>query len=292
MKAKVENEERLKHLVADLEKQKQDLSETLRVLGPNYSKAIEDKGKAEAGREAVVRRADKLDQLVQTRVQELLKAKEEKAALETELAAARAAISNSSVPEAAALVQAEDKIKSLEEENSKLTKKADSVQNTLNYIQDAYQKQSSHLTELQSELQDLTRENEILKRQASDNKVKIAEIQGKYATEQLNERIDELEAQLRETVRDRDKTKEELRIRTNGRRETRGTSIPRSPAMGNSASGTMSPRQGPQFVGRAGGGSNSRGSSPAPGDSFGRDPPLFPGGHPPSRLSSMPYGIN
>lgn len=253
MKAKVENEERLKHLVADLEKQKQDLSETLRVLGPNYSKAIEDKGKAEAGREAVVRRADKLDQLVQTRVQELLKAKEEKAALETELAAARAAISNSSVPEAAALVQAEDKIKSLEEENSKLTKKADSVQNTLNYIQDAYQKQSSHLTELQSELQDLTRENEILKRQASDNKVKIAEIQGKYATEQLNERIDELEAQLRETVRDRDKTKEELRIRTNGRRETRGTSIPRSPAMGNSASGTMSPRQGPQFVGRAGG---------------------------------------
>ena len=117
------------------------------------------------------------------------------------------------------------------------------------------------------------------KRQASENKVRVAEIQRKYETDQLNERVDELEAQLKETQRDRDKTKEELKIKTNGRRETRGTSVPRSPHLG--GSGAMSPR--PNFARTAGG---SRGASPAPGDNF-RDPPLFP--PPPSKLGSNAY---
>ena len=66
--------------------------------------------------------------------------REDKLGLERELAAARETISNSTIPNAATLVQAEDRIRELLEQKEKLERKCESVQGTLDYTRDAYQK--------------------------------------------------------------------------------------------------------------------------------------------------------
>jgi chromosome segregation ATPase len=265
--------------VKDLETRIQDLTKTIQNVQPKYRQAIADKGRAEAERDAAQSQAIKLNEVNNTRVEEIAKLKAEKTNLEAELTVARAALSTSSVPEAAKLAQAQDQIRELLAEKERLEKRVASVQGNFDFTRDAYQKASSHVTELNNEINQLKEENMILNRQASDNRVRIAEIQRASEAKQREERIEELEALLKDRERELAKKSEELKIKTNGRRETRGTSVPRSPRLG---SGAMSPR--PQFARTAGG---SRGASPAPGEAregF-RDPPLFP----PSGLGSARY---
>ncbi len=85
-----------------------------------------------------------------------------------------------------------------------------------------------------------------LQRKADENTVRIAEIQRSNTAKEREERIDELEAQVQEYQQELFRKNEELKLKTNGRRDTRGTSIPRSPRLG---SGALSPRP---YAARAG----------------------------------------
>lgn len=91
--------------------------------------------------------------------------------------------------------------------------------------------------------------------EAAQNKVRIHEINVANNTRGYLSQISQLETQLRERTVDLDRTREELRASKNGRRETRQSSVPRSPRMG-----MLSPRA----PARSYPSSTSRGGSPVP----------------------------
>jgi chromosome segregation ATPase len=255
---KQSTEEQLRQLVKGLEARLEDHVSTIKKFQPKLKQAIADRGKFQAERDAAKSQAVTLTSAIETRVAEIAKFREEKATLETELATARAALSNSTVPDIAKLAQTQEQLRTLQAEKERLEKRIASMQKELEYARELYQKASSHTSELQNELSELREENDMLQRKASENTIRIAEIQRANEAKEREERIDELEALLREREDVLRKKTQELQIKTNGRRETRGTSVPRSPRMG---SGAMSPR--PHFARPTGG---SRGGSPAPGD--------------------------
>jgi chromosome segregation ATPase len=267
---KQSTEEQLHSMVKSLEARLEDYVSTIKKLEPKLLQAIADRRKFQAERDAAKLQAATATQLTEARVTEIGKLKEDKVNLEKELATARTALTNSTVPEIAQLAQTQEQLRALQVDKERLEKRILSMQKELEFTRESYQKASSYTTELRNELEELKEENATLQRKASENTIRVAEIQRANEAKEREERIDELEALLRDRDQELRKKSEELKIKTNGRRETRGTSVPRSPRMG---SGAMSPR--PHFARPAGG---SRGGSPAPGDareSF-RDTTLFP----------------
>lgn len=202
---------------------------------------------------------------------ELSKIKAEKASLDAEFTAAQAQLANNSHPDTAEVQKLKDEIQLMKEENSKLQKKLVTAEKLLEYTRDTYQQSSNHVSEQNQEILELRNARDILQRTATDNLVKVHEIQSVSEAKQLQARISELETTVKQREWELERTKEELKMRTNGRRETRGASAPRSPRLGN---GTMSPRP----VERILGSSRSRATSPsASGPTI---PPLdgvFPG---------------
>ncbi len=273
-------EEHLRSMVKSLEARLDDYVSTIKKLEPKLLQAIADRRKFQAERDAAKSQAVSLTQSIEVRVSEIAKLKEDKINLEKDLATARSALTNSTVPEIAQLAQAQEQMRLLQVDKERLEKRILSIQKDFEFTRDSYQKASSHTTELRNEISELQEQNAVLQRKASENTVRVAEIQRANEAKEREERIDELEALLRDRDQELRKKTEELKIKTNGRRETRGTSVPRSPRMG---SGAMSPR--PRFAQPAGG---SRGGSPAPGDAregF-RDATLFPS----SALASARWG--
>lgn len=255
---KKSTEEQLRLLVKSLEARLDDYKSTIKKFQPKLQQAIADSGKFQAERDVAKSQAVALTRTVENRLAEIAKFGEDKANLETELGVARAALNASTIPDIAKLAQAQEQVRTLQAEKDRLEKRILNMQKELEFIRDAYQKASFHASELQTELSELKEKNVILQRKASENIIRIAEIQRANEATEREERIEELEAELRVREQELRKKTQELQIKTNGRRETRGTSVPRSPRMG---SGAMSPR--PHFARPAGG---SRGGSPAPGD--------------------------
>lgn len=152
------------------------------------------------------------------------------------------------------------------------------MQSEMDYMRGHYQTASSAAADARSEIDELKEENGVLARKASNNALEIHKIQSSEEIKQLMDRIDELQASNVEMDRELERKNEELRTLMNGRRSTRGTSVPRSPRMG-----TMSPNVRERPISRVlGSGVGSRGNSPAPGDgppfrgAFGFGDVLFP----------------
>jgi chromosome segregation ATPase len=277
---KQSTEEQLRSKVKNLEARLEDYVSTIQKLEPKLLQAIADRRKFQAERDAAKSQAVILTQSIEARVAEIAKLKEDKVNLEKDLATTRTALAHSTVPEIAQLAQTQDKLRVLQADKERLEKRILSMQKDFDFTRDSYQKASSYTTELRNELSELQEQNTILQRKASENIIRVAEIQRANEAKEREERIDELEALLKDRDQELRKKSEELKFKTNGRRETRGTSVPRSPRLG---SGAMSPR--PRFAQPAGG---SRGGSPAPGDAregF-RDATLFPS----SALASARWG--
>jgi chromosome segregation ATPase len=268
---KDETNVQLRQKVIELERRVDDYDATLRKIHPKYREAIRERGDFELSRNAAQSQAAVLTERIQARISEIESLKEQKKSLETELASSRTALGNSPIPEVAELAKAQEAIRSLEDEKARLEKRIASLQKDFDFTRDSYQKASSSAVEAMNELGEMKEKMVELKRKASDTTVRIAEIQRSNANKENIERIQELESLISDREQELKKVHEELKVKTNGRRETRGTSVPRSPRMG---SGAMSPR--PQFSRPAGG---SRQNSPAPGDApregF-RDAILFP----------------
>jgi chromosome segregation ATPase len=238
----------------------------MKTLQPKFQQAMVDSSKFRAERDAALSQATTLNQIIEKRVADNVKLREEKASLLIELTEARTALSNSTVPDLAKLGEAQDQVRAITAEKERLEKRVTSMQREVEFTRDSYQKASSYSSELSNEINELRAENDTLKRKATENILRIAEIQRNNEAKEQAARIDELEALLRDREMELHKKYEELKIKTNGRRETRGTSVPRSPRIG---AGGVSPR--PHFARTAAG---SRGGSPAP-EGY-RDPPLFP----------------
>lgn len=147
------------------------------------------------------------------------------------------------------LQEAEEKLKVLEKRLANAHKDGD-------YVRTAYQNATTSFTALQSEKQKLEARNTELEQKASDNLMRIHQIQRDETFKELYRKLEEQQTQCRELHFERDRALEELQRLKTTRRETRQGSVPRSPRMG-----VMSPRPGARGFAS---GSASRGTSPAP----------------------------
>ena len=201
-------------------------------------------------------------QKLDTRTTELAILREQKVLVDKELVAARTALSSSSIPEVAELQRLKDELSVARVDMEKAQKKIANAQNDMEYMRNNYQKASSAAAEMRNELDELKAQNATLARKASENTVEIHRIQSVTETKQYLQLISELEVEKAAVERELEKKSEELRSIQNGRRATRGTSVPRSPRMG-----TMSPGQASRPMARVLGNVGSRGTSPGPGSS-------------------------
>jgi chromosome segregation ATPase len=235
----------------NLEMSCKDLEKSVQDIQPKYQEALNDRGRFEHEMMESASREKILQQRLDLRLLELTKLREERIASDAELSAARASLSSSAIPQVAEINQMAANAQTARQENERLQKRIANMQNELEYMRTNYQQASSAAGEAVSELDDA-------QRKASDNARRIHEFQASSEIKQHLARIAELEAGKAEAERELDKKSDELRALLNGRRTTRGTSVPRSPRMG-----TMSPGSRPMVRVLSVG---SRGTSPAPGD--------------------------
>ncbi|RDW71476.1 hypothetical protein BP6252_08039 [Coleophoma cylindrospora] len=256
LELKVIAETQLRKQNQSLEARNKDQEKSILIIQPKYQEALNERGRFQEERNKATKEATTLAQRLEARNTELAKIKAEKSFLDGEFAEARAQLANSSNPEIAEVQKLKDDVRQMEEENAKLQKKLATAQKDLEYAREMYQKKSNDASELNQEITDLKSTKEVLQRTATSNIVRIHEIQSASEAKQLQARISELETVVKQRDWELERTREELKIRSNGRRETRGASTPRSPRMAN---GTMSPRPVERILGN----SRSRATSPS-----------------------------
>ncbi|KFZ00112.1 hypothetical protein V498_00295 [Pseudogymnoascus sp. VKM F-4517 (FW-2822)] len=147
--------------------------------------------------------------------------------LEAELTTARAALASSAIPEQREFEALREKAAEAQAEREKLEKRAVSSAKDFEFTREQYQRASNQAAELASEVAGLQAEKVALERKASENFVRVREIQARSEVAQLKDRIDELEAEAELLKADLDRKNEEIKAR--GARGLRGASIPRSP---------------------------------------------------------------
>lgn len=143
------------------------------------------------------------------------------------------------------------------EAKEKLIKKLESSEKELEYIRGVYQNASQRAAEMQAENAELEEQVKELKKKSSETLLEVHRIQAADTVHEFQRMLEEQTHTVREREREIERLREEVRALKNGRRETRQASVPRSPRLG-----IMSPRTGRAGIG--GGGSASRGTSPAP----------------------------
>lgn len=241
-----------------LENNLKDLEKTIRDIVPRYQEALNDRARFEHEMKESTARAIGTRQRLDQRIAEVNRLQEAKAYSDSELAASGALLASSAIPEVAELHKMKAEVASSKAANERLDKRIASMNNELEYMRTNYQQASSAAGEAVRELTDVKAELATAQRKASENAVRIHEYHASSEIKQHLARISELETEKAELEWELEKKSEELKAMLNGRRATRGTSVPRSPRMG-----TMSPSSRPMARVLSVG---SRGNSPAPGE--------------------------
>jgi len=241
-----------------LEAQCKDLEDSIRNIQPKYQEALNERGNFEVKMIKAAQAQKEIQKSHDSRKEELVRLRGQKSTMEAELRTARTALTSSTIPQVAELYQSKEELVAAKVENERLQKRISNMNNDLEYMRSNYQNASSAASEAFNELSSLKEENDILKRKASDNAAEIHRIQASNETKIYLTRINELDGEKKELERELGKKNEELKTIMNGRRSTRGTSVPRSPM-----TNTMSPNM---RIHR-GIGVSSRGNSPGPGES-------------------------
>ncbi|KAF5011375.1 hypothetical protein FDECE_2506 [Fusarium decemcellulare] len=148
-----------------------------------------------------------------------------------------------------------DMLEGTEEKVRNLEKKLENKHQEVDFMRNRYQEVNDHATRLAAENKGLKAQQEDLQFRASENLRTIHQVNSQNERQALIQQNADLTTQLKERELQVNVLSEEIRTLRNGRPQTRGTSVPRSPRVP-----MMSPRPG-----RAGfTGSASRGTSPAP----------------------------
>ncbi|KAJ8070836.1 hypothetical protein OCU04_001198 [Sclerotinia nivalis] len=247
-----------------------DYERSIKRIQPKYQRALDEKARYEHENAQAVKRQSEYEKKLEIQDGAAAKLREENASLKNELAVAHNSLATSEVPSIAELQKAKDDLRTAQAEIERLKKGQVSAEKRADYATSLYQENSQQAQEMRNQLTNLQSEREGLQKQASAARIEIQKINNDGIIQQQVDTINELKRELAERERMLESLTRQLESYTNGRRTTRGTSVPRSPRMNN-----MSPR--PRVLGSMAPGSNtaSRGNSPAPGV-FGGD--LFQGG--------------
>jgi chromosome segregation ATPase len=234
---------------------------------PKYQEALNERGEFEHIKKQAMEAQEKAIKERDSKLAELTKLREQKDIVDSELADARLALSSATIPEVVELAKMQNEVTQVRSENERLQKRIENMQHDLEYVRNEYQNNSTAAANSASELRELQVETERLRGKADANIVQIHEIQSRNDEAAYVKRIRELKIKNEELERQLETKSEELKALMNGRRATRGTSVPRSPRMGTQGTMSPGPRRGMQSVmGVISNANGSRGNSPAPGE--------------------------
>lgn len=248
----------------------EDYERSIKRMQPKFQRALDERSRFERENAQAVKRQSEYEKKLEVQDEATAKLRDENAYLKNELVVARNSLVTSANPSIAELYKAKDDLRAAQIEIERLKKVQASAEKRADYAISLYQENSQQAQEMRNELTSLQSEREGLQRLASAARIEIQKINHDGIIRQQVDKIDELKRERAERERMLAQVTGQLDAYMNGRRTTRGTSVPRSPRMNN-----MSPR--PRVLGSMAPGSNtaSRGNSPAPGV-FGGD--MFQGG--------------
>ncbi|KAH6655363.1 hypothetical protein BKA67DRAFT_560451 [Truncatella angustata] len=246
---------------------------SLNRIQPKYMAALRDRGIFQKERDVAVKRQQEVVNLLQSTKDQLTATTKGNADLRTKLSEAQESLLNCSNPELARLVHMEQEVEETRAKFAELDNKAVLANKDRDYAYAQYQQASQGALDLKKDNDELQRQVVELMRKADDNIVKIHDIQRDNETRELVRLLD-----LQKTiVRDRENELSQARLQLaslkNGRRETRQSSVPRSPRLN-----VSSPRnQGRRAATETATGTTSRQSSPAAMSTFEVGGNLMPG---------------
>ncbi|KAG0646630.1 Histone deacetylase complex 1 subunit 3, partial [Hyphodiscus hymeniophilus] len=211
LREKESTEVELREMNQRLDARCQDYEKSIAKIQPKYQEALNDRGQAAHDIQESMTRETSMRQKFDARTAELTRLKEQKALADTELAAARTALLNSSIPEVAELQKLKSELAAARADIEKAQKKIASGQNDMEFMRTNYQTASSAAAEMRNELDELKSQNAILARKASDNAVEIHRIQSESTTKQYLQLISNLEVEKAAMERELEKKSEELK---------------------------------------------------------------------------------
>ncbi|KAI0977453.1 hypothetical protein F4678DRAFT_413128 [Xylaria arbuscula] len=228
-----------------------------------YMEALKERGIFEADCRTAQEQASVLSNSLESCRTEIATLKTRRAELEKKLAEANETLLNSSNPDLVRLGEMEKDLKSANAQVEDLKKRLVVTQSDVDYNKNLYNQASARAVELASENRAHERRIEELQRKADDNVLQVNKIQSRNEARVFAQQISEQKSIVREREAELGRVKDELKLLRSGRRETRQSSVPRSPRP---SMGVMSPRNGGGTRGPSamGGPSSSRGASPQP----------------------------
>lgn len=224
--------------------------------------ALEERGIFEADCRTAQEQASVLGTSLDSCRAEIATLKATRTELERKLAEANDALLHSSNPDLIKMAELEKNFTTAKAEVQRLEKRLVVLQSDQDYSKNLYDRASQRATELAAENRTYEKEIQGLRRKADENIVEVNKVQSRNEVRELAQQVKEQKAIGREREVELNRVKEELKALKNGRRETRQSSVPRSPRL--SSLGVMSPRNGTRGPSAMGGPSSSRGTSPQP----------------------------
>ncbi|KAI0914008.1 hypothetical protein F4823DRAFT_433081 [Ustulina deusta] len=227
-----------------------------------YMEALEARGIFEADYKTGQEQAAVLSGSLESCRTEIATLKTTRAELEKKLAEANDALLHSSNPDLVKMAEMERNLNMANAQVESLNKRLYVMQSDTDYQKNLYNQASQRAAELASENRGYEKKIEELQRKADKNIVEVNKTQSRNEARVLAQQISEQKNLVREREAELNRVKEELKSLKSGRRETRQSSVPRSPRL--NSLGVMSPRNGTRGPSAMGGPSSSRGTSPQP----------------------------
>lgn len=259
MKEKDESEAKFRRLVRDLESELGSVRKTIQILQPRLLDAIKDRKAFELERDKAVEAARHAADRLEQSKHEIETLRATKAELESKLAGVAHSGSNAGTdgavePDGGAkeYLEASAKIKALENKISRLNQDMD-------FIRGEYQNASSKASALGVENAELSERIKELEGIASEARIRTRQINAEKTVQELQRQLSHQQRLTQEREKEIERLRDEIRALRNGRRETRQSSVPRSPRMS-----VMSPRPGRIPAGAGMAPNGSRGTSPGP----------------------------
>lgn len=236
-----------KSVIEGLEKRVKEYERTSGKIYKSYRSALQDRAKYEAGAKAAEAALQKAkDQAQKDSDKFQSKAAEYEARIARLTEAPEGSGESPLATSESLLKESQDKAKSLEERVKLAQKEAE-------YARALYQDGSSAAGAMRGEINDLRKQNEELQQKSTDSLTAVHKTNAEMTTKEYLAQIKALKSEVQEREAEVDRIRDELR-QLKSRRETRQSSVPRSPRMA-----MMSPRPGRPY-----GASTSRATSPAP----------------------------
>lgn len=230
---------------------------TVRNFQPKYQQAVRDRNIFEEERNKVLKDREKIQKLLESSQAKVIKLSEEKHELEMKLQE----LTKSDNPNTKAAAQRELDLASSRENATALEKQLTFLRKDVEYARSRYQDASDKAASLGEENINLKNQIAELEKRASENVVKLREFSADTARQDAWRLYQDEKTQRLSAERELDRKNDELRNYKSrfGGRETRGSSVPRSPRVRQVSSRNTSP------VGDNGNGGNGSGPGPISG---------------------------